>query len=66
MTQRSLRRLNCPRCGSKTQWDGNPSRPFCSERCRAIELGQWLDASYRIAAENQGSLDGSPEDGEQA
>jgi len=31
-------------------WEGNQHRPFCSERCRQIDLGQWADGSYRIAA----------------
>ena len=30
----------------------NPCFPFCSERCRAIDLGRWLGGEYRIAAES--------------
>jgi endogenous inhibitor of DNA gyrase (YacG/DUF329 family) len=26
-------------------------RPFCSERCRTIDLGRWLTGSYRVASE---------------
>ena len=26
----------------------NPAFPFCSERCRTIDLGHWLDERYRI------------------
>ena len=41
----------CPTCkkiiiGGPT----GPHRPFCSERCRAVDLGSWLDAAYRISA----------------
>jgi hypothetical protein len=32
-------------------WEGNPFRPFCSERCRLLDLGQWAEGSYAIPAE---------------
>ncbi len=38
----------CPRCKSETVWEGNPDRPFCSEKCRLIDLGHWADEEYRI------------------
>ncbi|GEN25988.1 hypothetical protein HCU01_39370 [Halomonas cupida] len=42
----------CPQCRKKVQWsDRNPFRPFCSERCRLIDLGAWADESHRIAGE---------------
>ncbi|MCF6265964.1 MAG: DNA gyrase inhibitor YacG [Desulfuromusa sp.] len=43
------REIKCPRCGSKTTWDNNPSRPFCSERCRIIDLGSWASEEYSVA-----------------
>ncbi|MEJ2567237.1 MAG: DNA gyrase inhibitor YacG, partial [Gammaproteobacteria bacterium] len=34
--------VNCPTCGAKVEWnDQQPWRPFCSERCRLIDLGKW-------------------------
>jgi hypothetical protein len=45
----------CPTC-KKTIIGGprgvpmGPHRPFCSVRCRVIDLGSWLDAAYRISA----------------
>ena len=27
---------------------GNPFRPFCSDRCRTIDLGNWISGTYRI------------------
>ena len=39
---------NCPTCGEKTKWVGNIYRPFCSDRCKTIDLGSWADESYRI------------------
>lgn len=42
-------RVKCPTCGRDAPYDsGNPFRPFCSERCRLIDLGAWADESYRI------------------
>lgn len=41
--------VSCPQCGNQVQWDpGNPYRPFCSERCKLIDLGAWATESYRI------------------
>lgn len=39
----------CPGCRKSVPWQGNPHRPFCSERCRMFDLGAWADESYRIA-----------------
>jgi endogenous inhibitor of DNA gyrase (YacG/DUF329 family) len=53
------RLVNCPHCGKPVPWSaGNPHRPFCSERCRLIDLGQWATESYRIpVAENDRGSD---------
>ncbi len=40
--------VKCPICRSETPWTGNRYRPFCSERCRFIDLGAWADGNYRI------------------
>lgn len=43
------RLVACPQCGKKTPWNpANPYRPFCSERCKLIDLGQWAKEEYRI------------------
>jgi uncharacterized protein len=34
----------CPICGKEAA----PRSPFCSPRCRQIDLGKWLDGQYRI------------------
>ncbi len=41
--------IKCPRCGQITSFKGNPYRPFCSERCKLIDLGHWISGSYRIS-----------------
>jgi uncharacterized protein len=39
-------KVKCPHCGNETRFDDNPFRPFCSERCRLVDLGNWLDGAY--------------------
>jgi uncharacterized protein len=41
--------ITCPRCGKETLQKGNPFRPFCSERCKLIDLGDWITGKYGIA-----------------
>jgi len=39
----------CPQCGNKVLWStDNRYRPFCSERCKLMDLGQWATGSYSI------------------
>ena len=46
--------VNCPRCGKGVPWDeSNRFRPFCSERCKLINLGQWAAESYRIPEQQE-------------
>ncbi|MEP7327593.1 MAG: DNA gyrase inhibitor YacG [Betaproteobacteria bacterium] len=41
--------VSCPTCGSQVTWGaGSPFRPFCSERCKLIDLGAWADERYRV------------------
>lgn len=43
------RLVPCPQCGSLIEWSvANPWRPFCSERCKSIDLGAWASESYSI------------------
>ena len=44
------RLVPCPQCRKPARYSAdNPWRPFCSERCRAIDLGAWASESYRVA-----------------
>jgi endogenous inhibitor of DNA gyrase (YacG/DUF329 family) len=39
----------CPQCGKAVDWSAeNRFRPFCSERCKLIDLGAWASESYRV------------------
>lgn len=42
----------CPTCKRKgaAAPEQNPFRPFCSDRCRLVDLGAWLDGAHRITA----------------
>ena len=45
------RSARCPQCGNAADLSGqNRVRPFCSERCKQIDLGAWASESYRMPA----------------
>lgn len=49
-----MKTVPCPRCGGPSAFSGeNKWRPFCSERCKLIDLGAWATESYRVPAEEQ-------------
>jgi len=42
----------CPICGAEVKPRGaNKAFPFCSDRCKSIDLGKWLNEEYRVPAE---------------
>jgi endogenous inhibitor of DNA gyrase (YacG/DUF329 family) len=44
-----VRVVNCPTCGKPVQWTPESTwRPFCSARCRQIDLGAWASEGYRV------------------
>lgn len=46
-------KIICPICKNTTTWEENPWRPFCSERCKLIDLGRWVSEEYMIAGEKK-------------
>ena len=41
--------VNCPTCSKPVEWtEANKYRPFCSERCKKIDLGAWAEEKYAI------------------
>jgi endogenous inhibitor of DNA gyrase (YacG/DUF329 family) len=57
--------VNCPQCGKPVAWKAeNRFRPFCSERCKLIDLGQWAHERHRIpgeaATDDEPDAPGSP------
>ena len=45
-------RVKCPTCHRDLDWETAPFRPFCSERCRLIDLGAWLSEQRAIPGES--------------
>jgi endogenous inhibitor of DNA gyrase (YacG/DUF329 family) len=41
-------KIKCPICKKETVWSSNQFRPFCSERCKLIDLGKWASEDYRV------------------
>ncbi len=46
-------KIKCPTCKKKTEWKNNSYRPFCSERCKLIDLGKWAAEEYKIEGEQK-------------
>jgi hypothetical protein len=40
--------VRCPICGKEFDPAKSAAKPFCSDRCRTIDLGRWLDESYQL------------------
>jgi len=41
--------VRCPQCGAPVEWSAASAfRPFCSERCRNVDLGAWASEAYRV------------------
>jgi endogenous inhibitor of DNA gyrase (YacG/DUF329 family) len=41
----------CPTCRRECRWQDNPFRPFCSERCKVVDIGAWATGGHRIPGE---------------
>jgi endogenous inhibitor of DNA gyrase (YacG/DUF329 family) len=54
--------IKCPTCKKEVRWENNPFRPFCSDRCRLIDLGKWASEDYRIPGEKRDSPGNDPDE----
>jgi endogenous inhibitor of DNA gyrase (YacG/DUF329 family) len=46
------RTVPCPSCRRPALFgEGNPWRPFCSERCRSVDLGAWASERFRVVSD---------------
>lgn len=51
MTNKKPKIVPCPQCRQDAVYEReNPYRPFCSERCKLIDLGQWANEGYTISS----------------
>ena len=50
-----MNKARCPICDKSMpgQWNEWPDYPFCSPRCRKIDLGRWLDEKYAVPADEK-------------
>jgi len=56
-------KYKCPICKELTAWENNPSKPFCSPRCKLIDLGKWADGSYSLQSDEPADVaDVQPDD----
>jgi len=52
VTMSNQKKVSCPTCAKKNTWNpGNDFRPFCSERCKLIDLGEWASDTRKIPEE---------------
>ena len=62
------RLVKCPQCGKPVEWTAASRwRPFCSERCKMLDLGAWASEAYRIPVDESADdesprVPGSPDD----
>lgn len=48
-----LSKIICPTCDKENTWHKeNQFRPFCSDRCKLIDLGEWANESHKIAGQD--------------
>jgi endogenous inhibitor of DNA gyrase (YacG/DUF329 family) len=56
-------KVPCPTCRRETEWSSdNAFRPFCSERCKMVDLGAWFTGDRAIPDDAPSTLDGEPGD----
>jgi uncharacterized protein len=60
-----MKEVSCPTCGKPVRWaPESPWRPFCSERCKLIDLGAWFNEEHSIPGEDadaDADVDGAPD-----
>lgn len=60
------RTVACPTCKGPARYAAdNPWRPFCSERCKGVDLGAWASERFRVEAgpaeaDDEGAPPGQP------
>ena len=43
--------IKCPICKTQISYEGNEYRPFCSERCKLLDFGAWVEEEYALPVE---------------
>ena len=59
----NIKQVACPTCKKLSLYSSsNPFRPFCSERCKMIDLGDWANENYKIPDKKPAELNENPDD----
>jgi endogenous inhibitor of DNA gyrase (YacG/DUF329 family) len=59
--------VKCPTCSKPVVWSAaSPFRPFCSERCKNVDLGAWASERYAISGESEPGVEGDGREGDEA
>ncbi|ARU05938.1 DNA gyrase inhibitor YacG [Comamonas serinivorans] len=57
------RTVTCPGCGGPSRYaSDNPYRPFCSARCKGVDLGAWASEQFRVPVDATPDPDAPPAD----
>jgi uncharacterized protein len=60
----TTRVVKCPQCGKEVPWAPESRyRPFCSQRCKMIDLGTWASEGYRVPVVEKEDDDSSSDGG---
>jgi endogenous inhibitor of DNA gyrase (YacG/DUF329 family) len=57
-----MSRVRCPTCDELFDPDDSPGMPFCSQRCKNVDLGRWLDEKYGMPYEADDDSQGPESD----
>lgn len=54
---KKILKIKCPTCEVVFNYYSSEFRPFCSDRCKNVDLGHWLTESYAIAGKSKMEID---------
>lgn len=54
--------VKCPTCEKEFNYYSSEYRPFCSDKCRMVDLGHWFKESYKVPEKDQGKEKNDNED----
>ncbi|MFV0388354.1 MAG: DNA gyrase inhibitor YacG [Pyrinomonadaceae bacterium] len=44
--------VKCPTCSKRNEYEGNEFRPFCSNRCKLLDFGEWEEGTYSLPVQS--------------
>ncbi len=53
--------VKCPRCGKETEFEDNPFRPFCCQRCKYADLGDWFEGTHTVPGKEADEVEKAPD-----